>query len=415
MYLVPGVKDNYKADDKITNDDIILFLYRNMFIATAKIKKDASGKHYHNLTSDIKNSWQCEPKKKKEDWEYKDGCEFKSYFQFQDIHKIHPLPKENLIDFFDENFNTRSSIHKVTLKEEYSNKFHHYLDSIKNNNFLKSKAWELVKYLNVPALMKEISLYNYENIHTAFFCNFISADNVYDFRKKPFEKFIKLLKKKATGENAKVLSEITKINDLKVMPQKSYPYKDGNKKTKKIIPDMSILVNNKYNIIVEGKVCASENVYEDGKNQCQVYYDNIDHNNCIFVFLTMRIYNAEIENFVNITFKDIYEEIYADYYDYNKEDILYEYLKSFCYFCNKEKFDFKIDEIPAINFKNITSELIKYKTSLKEDINYIAEYNIPNINQKDIAFYKYILVLLYNMKDFKDAKLLIEKCYNNLN
>ena len=27
MYLVPGVKDNYKADDKITNDDILISQY----------------------------------------------------------------------------------------------------------------------------------------------------------------------------------------------------------------------------------------------------------------------------------------------------------------------------------------------------------------------------------------------------
>lgn len=390
-YFVPG-KDskNYSHSKDIKDDEIILFLYKNMFIASAKINR-IDGKYYYKLEKDINK-------------------ELKYYFCLKDIHKIPQISKENLMNFFEENLTSRTSIEQVHIKNEYLNKFENYINSGFKYSLSNQGVWnKLINKLRVTSLLNEINLYNYENIHTAFLSNFLKEYNIYKLGNEPLKNFINLLKEKS---NKKI--NIDEIKKFEIESQKFY---DDN--GKKIIPDITITINNKYRIIIEAKVCAYENLYEDKIKQSEKYYSYFEklrinsEMEYIYVFLTMRK-NNEVKNFINITFKDIYEKLYKKYFETGKEniEILKEYLKSFHYFCNSEKFNFNIDEIPPV-FLIDKESLIKNLDKIKEDINDIAEYKIPsNINKDDLLYYRYILVLLYNM-DVMDNEI-IKKCYNNL-
>ena len=217
-YFVPG-KDskNYSHSKDIKNDEIILFLYKNMFIASAKINR-IDGKYYYKLEKDINK-------------------ELKYYFCLKDIHKIPQISKENLMNFFEENLTSRTSIEQVHIKNEYLNKFENYINSGFKYSLSNQGVWnKLINKLRVTSLLNEINLYNYENIHTAFLSNFLKEYNIYKLGNEPLKNFINLLKEKS---NKKI--NIDEIKKFEIESQKFY---DDN--GKKIIPDITITINNKF-------------------------------------------------------------------------------------------------------------------------------------------------------------------------
>ncbi len=416
-YRVPHRNNGgYIHKNDINEEDIILFSYGGKYIATARIKKK-SGQYFYEIDKKD-SSWSFI------NWEDELEKTLDHYYQFDitSIHKIPPVDVSVCNEFFEGNAVCQSAICKVLLIPDYEENFNNLLNTKKNWSLVNKNSWDkLVKDITKPSLLKEISLYNYENIHTNFLSNFLLNDNVYGLNDLPFQKFLELLINRAKGNNRKYLEEAERIvneeikkgntNYYKVYPQKKYCYD-----RRSFIPDITITINDKYHIIVEAKVCAEENIYEEELRQCELYYNTLEkyknNEKYIYVFLTMHRHNEIDNNYVKITFNDIYENVYKEFSNKDRYGILFEYLRSFQYLCDKEKFNFDIDEIPPIYIidkEKINKEINK----LKEDIDNICSFKIPsNIKQKDLFAYRYLLVLIYNL-NYKGFNELVKKCYDN--
>ena len=346
---------NYRKEAAL-NCDAVLFKYKGMYIAQA----EKSIEFVRGEKSTIK---------------------LNSYYKFDpEKIKLNPPIKEEILENLFEpkkdkqfsNFIVERQVKKG--KEEQMKNFlelykNPYLESIYWNNFANE--------LKLNNLLKEINLYNFENIHTAFFSNFIKENNIYNLGNKPLKFFLELLK-----EKNKNVPDIN-VEKFNVYYQKRYPIDSK----KSIIPDITIDITDKnkekYRIILEAKVTAEENRYKEDEmeiKQCQKYRDFFEKQKkegnteykYIYVFLAFK--EHYVKNYINITFKDIANKIYDlnKYENFKYKEILKDYLKTFHDLCDC-KYKFDIATIPNV-FWNSEEELNKMYKQLKQDIEDISSY-----------------------------------------
>lgn len=392
------------------NAEVVLFKYKKMYIAKAKKCIDYGELERNQVLGNLTHYYQ---------------------FDKESIKLIPPIKEELMEQFFEEKKDSQNWVTERVVKKDKEQDFDKILKLGDKESLLESKEWRnYAKKLNVGNLLKEINLYNYENIHTAFFSNFIKENNIYGLGDKPINDFINLLKK----IDASQYSEIGEIDSFTVQYQKRYKYKNKNKY---IIPDITIdinsKVNKKYRLIIEAKVSSDENIYEDiiEKNeirQSELYWQcfsgkrndficNDKFDKYFYIFLSIKKEN--IKHYTSITFKDICDFVYTNYNDYRKcknYDVLKEYANSFHYLCDK-RFDFSIDVIPDISmFLNKLPDTKKIYENIQKDIDDIIRYNKSGKIEDSsmVNNYKYLLVLIYNLDISEEEKNKIKDCYNLL-
>ena len=381
------------------NCDKVLFKYKNMYIAEAnkclsynRISLEDFNPNYEKLT-------------------------YYYLFDPSSIKKIPPIKAEIIEQYFEPIKQSQNAVLKRIVKKDKEKEFQKIINLGNQESLFQSKYWKnTAKELELDNILKEINLYNFENIHTAFFSNFIKNDNIYGLGNKPFLEFLTLLKEKDPN-----LPNID-VKDFKIYYQKRY--KDNNKY---IIPDITIdintISNEKYRLIIEAKVTAEENLYTENNTlikQCHYYQkffnENKDNNDYQYIYIFLSMKKQNINNYINITFKEIANKLYRFQTKIKNEKILRSYLKSFHNLCDSNKYPFSIDDIPLIYWYD-DEKLMTLYNLIKKDIKSIAEYEKASKLKESslVNNYKYILVLLYNMKNLsEEEKETIKKCYDLL-
>ncbi len=339
------------------NCDAVLFKYKGMYIAQAEkcIKFERGKKSIKNL---------------------------ESYYEFNpEKIKLNPLIKVDMLEpLFEAKNEGQNYVIEKQVKKDKEAEIKDFLELYKQP-FLESKKWNsFANELKLNNLLKEINLYNFENIHTSFFSNFIKEDNIYNLGNKPLKLFLNLLK-----EKDKNFPDID-IGKFNVYYQKRY--KIGQKNS--IIPDITVDINDKnnkekYRIIIEAKVTAEENIYKDNISeqeikQCQKYREffekkkNEGNTEYKYIYVYLSFKKQNVDNYINITFKDIANKIYDfnQYDNLKNKDILKDYLKTFHDLCDS-KYKFDIATIPDV-YWNSEENLKKIYEEIKPDIENISKY-----------------------------------------
>ena len=327
-----------------------------------------------------------------------------------------------------ESFGGRSgSIYKVTDSE--------YLNELLNAEYgdVSQKTKDLLSKYKSSCVLKETGFYNYEDNHTNFLANFLKKDNTYQLGKVPFENFLKLLKNKTKRKKEQEwIDEILKNKNYYYTVTSQKGFRVGNKN---IRPDCTIMISSNddeketYQIVLEAKMNADQNIYDDKKYQLLHYKDilespdngNSKGTNYIYVSLTI---DTNDENIMKEAIKINYQDLIDNVYKYDEKTkgahIIEDYLRSFHFMTDKSIFPkakeiYLIPDTHLIKEEDIIAEVERYARINKFNIGKSKKRVVPYFDSaEDSLLFKYFVAIVHNNTSSKADKKALKELYEKI-